>query len=61
MPLTLISGIGGMSEFTMMVGSANWRTAYLLLLMVMVIIGAINYVLLLRMERNAGREFSKSR
>ena len=61
MPLTLISGIGGMSEFTMMVGSTNWRTAYLILLIVMVIIGAINYILLIRMERSAERDFPKSR
>ncbi|MGV7976821.1 MAG: magnesium transporter CorA family protein [Anaerolineaceae bacterium] len=57
MPLTLISGIGGMSEFTMMVGSTNWRTAYLILLIVMVIIGAINYVLLLKMENKAEQEY----
>ncbi len=59
MPLTLISGIGGMSEFTMMVGSTNWRTAYLILLIVMVIIGAINYVLLLKMENKAEQEYKK--
>ena len=57
MPLTLISGIGGMSEFTMMVGSTNWRTAYLILLIVMVIIAAINYVLLLKMENKAEQEY----
>lgn len=59
MPLTLISGIGGMSEFTMMVGSTNWRTAYLILLIVMVIIAAINYVLLLKMENKAEQEYKK--
>ncbi|MEL7645148.1 MAG: magnesium transporter CorA family protein [Anaerolineaceae bacterium] len=61
MPLTLISGIGGMSEFTMMVGSTNWRTAYLILLIVMVIIGAINYAFLLRIERSAERDFYQSK
>ena len=61
MPLTLISGIGGMSEFTMMVGTMNWRTAYLILLIVMIVIGVVNYMLLLRMERQAEREFNKSK
>jgi len=57
MPLTLISGIGGMSEFTMMVGPTNWQTAYLVLLIVMVIVGAINYALLLKMERSAEQQY----
>jgi len=28
MPLTLIAGIGGMSEWSMMTGPENWRIAY---------------------------------
>ncbi len=28
MPLTLLAGIGGMSEWSMMTGPENWRTAY---------------------------------
>ncbi len=28
MPLTLLAGIGGMSEWSMMTGPANWRIAY---------------------------------
>jgi Mg2+ and Co2+ transporter CorA len=32
MPLTLIAGIGGMSEWSMMTGSENWRIAYPLFL-----------------------------
>jgi magnesium transporter len=51
MPLTLISGIGGMSEFTMMTGQSNWRIAYLILLVVMFIIALVNYLLLKRVER----------
>jgi len=61
MPLTLISGIGGMSEFTMMVGSENWRLGYLILFIVMLVVGVVNYILLLRMERSTEREFSNSR
>jgi len=59
MPLTLIAGIGGMSEFTMMVGQENWGIAYFMLLVVMVVIGLINYRLLLRMERDANEDVKK--
>lgn len=51
MPLTLISGIGGMSEWTMMTGAENWKIAYSLLLIAMVIIGIANYYLLKRLEK----------
>jgi len=53
MPLTLISGIGGMSEYTMMTGQANWRIAYLILFVVMIIIAVINYILLNRLENKS--------
>ncbi len=57
MPLTLISGIGGMSEYTMMTGQANWRIAYIILLVVMFIIAIVNYFLLKRLERkNHGQD-----
>jgi len=59
MPLTLIAGIGGMSEFTMMVGQENWRIAYFVLLVVMAVIGLINYRLLMRMERDANDDVKK--
>jgi len=59
MPLTLIAGIGGMSEFTMMVGQENWGIAYFVLLVVMAVIGLINYRLLLRMERDANEDVKK--
>lgn len=52
MPLTLISGVGGMSEFTMMVGQENWQKGYLILTILMVIVAVINLILLRRMERN---------
>jgi len=52
MPLTLISGIGGMSEYTMMVGQENWKIGYLLLMVLMIIVATINFLLLRRMERN---------
>ena len=46
MPLTLLSGIGGMSEFTMMTGPNNWRTAYAVMMFVMVVIALATYLLL---------------
>ena len=52
MPLTLISGIGGMSEFTMMIGQENWKIGYFVLLVLMVVVAVINFLLLQRMERN---------
>jgi magnesium transporter len=51
MPLTLIAGIGGMSEFTMMAGSENWKTAYIALFAIMAVAGAVNYFFLKRAEK----------
>jgi magnesium transporter len=55
MPLTLVAGIGGMSEWSMMTGPQNWRVAYPLFLLAMVVIGVANYYLLLRLERRSRR------
>ncbi|PKN69175.1 MAG: Mg2+/Co2+ transporter [Deltaproteobacteria bacterium HGW-Deltaproteobacteria-12] len=46
MPLTLLAGIGGMSEWSMMTGSANWKIAYPAFLLAMVVIGFTNYCLI---------------
>jgi magnesium transporter len=51
MPLTLLAGIGGMSEWSMMTGPENWRVAYPAFLLVMVIIGIANYYLLKQLEK----------
>ncbi|MCU0473307.1 MAG: magnesium transporter CorA family protein [Bacteroidales bacterium] len=51
MPLTLIAGIGGMSEWTMMTGSDNWKIAYPLFLLGMCIIAGLNYILIRQIER----------
>ena len=48
MPLTLLAGIGGMSELSMMTGPANWRIAYPAFLLAMAVIGIANYYLLRR-------------
>ncbi len=43
LPLTVITGLGGMSEFTMMTEGIWWPHAYAALIVVMVIIGFITY------------------
>jgi magnesium transporter len=55
MPLTLLAGIGGMSEWSMMTGPENWRISYPVFLLAMVIIGIVNYYLLKRLEKK-GRD-----
>jgi len=51
MPLTLISGIGGMSEWSMMTGPENWKITYPLFILGMVVIAVINYYFIKRMEK----------
>jgi magnesium transporter len=51
MPLTLLAGIGGMSEFSMMTNPEKWRIAYPLFILAMIIIGLLNYYLLRRLEK----------
>jgi magnesium transporter len=51
MPLTLIAGIGGMSEWSMMTGPANWKISYPAFLLAIGMIGFVNYCLLKWLER----------
>lgn len=51
MPLTLLAGIGGMSEWTMMTGAQNWKISYPALMMGMLLIGIASYHLLKWLER----------
>ena len=51
MPLTLLAGIGGMSEWSMMTGAQNWRIAYPAFLLVMVVLGILNYFFLNWIEK----------
>jgi magnesium transporter len=46
LPLSLLAGIGGMSEWSMMTGPENWRITYPLFLLAMVVIGTVSYFLL---------------
>lgn len=51
MPLNLLAGIGGMSEWSMMTGSDNWKYSYPLFIVGMVVIALLNYLLLKQLER----------
>jgi magnesium transporter len=51
MPLTLLAGIGGMSEYSMMTGPHNWRIAYPLFLLGMVGLGLISFSFLKWLEK----------
>lgn len=51
MPLTLLSGIGGMSEFTMMIGKTSWKVAYPLFILAMAVIGVIAFFIIRRLDK----------
>ena len=46
MPLTLLAGVGGMSEWTMMTGQENWKIAYPAFISGMIVIALVNHFLL---------------
>lgn len=50
MPLTLLAGIGGMSEWSMMTGPEHWKIAYPVFLLLMVMLGIGSYLILRRLE-----------
>jgi magnesium transporter len=51
MPLTLLAGIGGMSEWTMITGPDNWKISYPLFLLGMIIIGILDFILIRWIEK----------
>ena len=53
MPMTLIAGIGGMSEYTSVTGSGNWRLAYGLLMLFFLIMGILSYRWLKGIDRKS--------
>ena len=61
MPLTVITGIGGMSEFTAMTEGIWWPHAYGALVFGMIAIGMITYLLISKMSTNAGTRNGKAR
>jgi magnesium transporter len=56
MPLTLIVGFFGMSEFTMMTQKYAWQIAYPILVVIMIIIGVSNLSLIKWLGRNDNME-----
>jgi magnesium transporter len=54
MPLTLLASIGGMSEWTMITGAENWKMAYPLFILGMIVIAFLNYFLIKRLEKRNG-------
>jgi len=46
MPLNVLAGIGGMSEFSMMTKHIDWRLSYTLFMVAMVLIGYLTYYIL---------------
>lgn len=51
MPLTLLAGIGGMSEWSMMTGPEHWKIAYPAFLLAMAVIGIASYYVLKRVGK----------
>jgi magnesium transporter len=54
MPLSLLAGIGGMSEWSMITGPQNWKLSYPLFLLALVVLGIANYLLLRWWEKKRG-------
>ena len=54
LPLNLIASVGGMSEYTMMTeGTVNWKVAYSLFLLGMLVLGVLTWVtLVMQISRN---------
>ncbi|MPM08923.1 Cobalt/magnesium transport protein CorA [bioreactor metagenome] len=53
MPMTLIAGIGGMSEYTSVTGTENWEIAYGLLMLFFLILGVLSYRWLQGIDRKS--------
>ncbi len=51
MPLTLLAGIGGMSEWSMITGPDNWRFSYPAFMLGMIFVGFASYYFLSRLDR----------
>jgi len=49
---SFFAGVGGMSEFSAVTGIANWRMAYPLFLLSMVLVGFVTFVLIKRLEKH---------
>lgn len=54
MPLTLLAGVGGMSEWSMMTGPENWRISYPIFFGLMALMGVANYAALRWLDQRSG-------
>ncbi|MBF0229462.1 MAG: magnesium transporter CorA [Desulfamplus sp.] len=61
MPLNILAGIGGMSEFSMMTQAVPWQVAYGCLMLTMIVIGGFTYIGLKVYERYKNRHWIKSK
>lgn len=59
MPINVLAGIGGMSEFTMMTKGVPWQVAYGIFIFVMIGVGALTYLFLQRMESRKQKNISQ--
>jgi magnesium transporter len=59
MPLTLLASIGGMSEWTMITGAGNWKIAYPLFILGMVMVALLNYLLIRILEKRSEKRLTK--
>lgn len=50
MPLTFFSGVGGMSEFSMICGPENWKYSYPIFLLLMLVLALIIYRILKKLK-----------
>lgn len=55
MPLTVITGLGGMSEFSMMTEGIWWPHAYSGLVLVMILVGYVTFFLVMRIGMNESK------
>ena len=53
MPLNVLAGVGGMSEYSMMTHGISWPVAYGAFMLGLVVLGWVTYVILRTLERRA--------
>jgi len=61
MPLNILAGIGGMSEFSMMTQGVAWPIAYGYLMLAMLVLGGFTFIGLRLYERRKNRIWLKSK
>ena len=56
MPLTLVAGIFGMSEWSMITGPDNWKISYPAFGLAMAVLGALTYIALRKLEARLAKK-----